>query len=85
MLGLGSVEELPRLNSFFQRYERRDPQTQALRQWLADQDLDEPVVLVTHQVNITALTGVYPASGEMVIIHRSEDGEISVVGTIKSD
>jgi len=85
LLGLGPVEELPILNSFFQRYERRDGQTQALEQWLADQELDRLLVLVTHRVNITALTGVYPSSGELVIVRRSEDSKISVVGTIETD
>lgn len=85
LLGLGPVEELPALNSFFRDYERRDPQTQALKEWLVGKDLDEPLVLVTHQVNITALTNVYPASGELVIIRRSENGEISVIGTIETD
>ena len=36
--------------------------------------------LVSHQVNITALTGVYPRSGEVVILHSAEDGSIEVVG-----
>lgn len=85
LLALGPVEELPVLNSFFQRYERREPQTHALKEWLAGQDLDEPLVLVTHQVNITALTSLHPTSGELVIIRRSGSGEISVVGTIETD
>ena len=33
---------------------------------------DSPVVLVTHQVTITAITGVYPASGEGVLIDRAD-------------
>ncbi len=84
-LALGPVEELPILNSFFERPEGGGTQTQALGQWLAGQALDQPLVLVTHQVNITALTGVYPASGELVIVRRSEKGEISVVGSIESE
>lgn len=85
LLDLGSVRELPALNSFFQRYERRDSQTQMLKKWLAQQDLSQPLVLVTHQVNITALTGIFPSSGELVIVHRSQTGEISVIGTIETD
>lgn len=85
LLGLGPVKELPILNSFFQRPERRTRQTQALKEWLASQDLDGPLVLVTHQVNIAALTGVYPASGELVVIRRSENGEITAVGSIETD
>jgi broad specificity phosphatase PhoE len=85
LLGLGPVTELPILNSFFQRPERRNRQTQALEAWLASQDLDGPLVLVTHQVNITALTGVYPASGELVVIRPLENGKILAVGTIETD
>ncbi len=85
LLALGPVEELPILNSFYERRENQTPQTRALEDWLAEQDLGEPVVLVTHQVNITALTGVFPTSGEMVVIRRTEDGGIVVVGTIETD
>lgn len=85
LLKLGSVEELPYLNSFFRQYERRVSQTQNLRKWIGQQTLEQPLVLVTHQVNITSLTDIYPSSGELVIVNRSESGEISVLGTIKTD
>jgi len=85
LLGLGPVEQLPVLNSFFQRPDRRNQQTEALKAWLDSQDLEGPLVLVTHQVNITALTGVYPASGEVVVVRRSANGEMTVVGSIETD
>lgn len=85
LLDLGPVIDLPLLNSFFRDYQRREPQTQQLRQWIAEQALREPLVLVTHQVNITALTDVYPRSGELVVIRRGQSGEIQVVGTIRTD
>ncbi len=85
LLELGPVQELPILNSFFERSEREQQQTRALRKWLAEQHLNEPLVLISHQVNITALTGVYPASGELVVIRRSKSGAISVVGSTKTD
>ena len=85
LLKLGSVEILPHLNSFFQQYERRDSQTQNLRQWIAKQNLEQTVVLVTHQVNITSLTDVYPSAAELVIVNRSKSGKISVLGSIKTD
>jgi phosphohistidine phosphatase SixA len=85
LLGLGVVEELPLLNSFFADSEQRDPQTGALKTWLAGQDLERPIVLVTHQVNITALTGVYPDSGEIVVLGRSEKGEFTVAGRIEAE
>ena len=83
-LELGPVEELPALNSFYQQYQRRDAQTRTLERWLARQDLAQPTVLVTHQVNISALTDVFPGSGELVIVQRSASGGLSVVGTIET-
>ncbi len=85
LLKLGTVKELPILNSFFQNYENEKPQTEALAQWLQKQDLSTPTVLVTHQVNITAFTGIYPSSGEMVIVHRQKNGDFVAAGTIKTD
>lgn len=85
LLDLGPVHELPSLNSFFRQSSRRDPQTRELRDWLAKQDLAIPLVLVSHQVNITELTNVFPASGELVVFRRSQAGEIEVVGTLRTE
>lgn len=85
LLRLGSVNELPALNSFYQRWENRDRQTTAVKKWLKNQDLGVVHVLVTHQVNITELTGVYPSSGELVIVRPSESGEMTVFGTIETE
>lgn len=85
LLELGPVNELPALNSFYQRPENRKPQTEVLREWLQKQDLSSVHVLVTHQVNITALTGVFPNSGELVIVRAPENGDNTVIGTIETD
>lgn len=85
LLGLGAVTELPVINSFFQDYSRREPQTKMLREWLGKQDFAKPLVLVTHQVNINALTNVYTSSGEMVIVRINKSGELSVAGSIETD
>ena len=82
LLDLGPVEELPALNSFFEARSFGPEQTQALREQIAGMDLSQPVVMVTHQVNITSLTGVFPSSGEIVVLGRMDDGEIDVVGTV---
>ncbi len=84
LIDLGAVAPLPALNSFFQRWEQRDSRTQALRQWLSTQDLSTPTVLVTHQVNITALTGRGAASGEIVVVAVGEGG-FEALGGIKPD
>jgi len=85
LLQLGPVTELPIINSFFQAFHREEQQTRQLTEWLKQQDLSEPLVLVSHQVNITAFSGVYPSSGELVVMRRGENGQFSVVGTLETD
>jgi phosphohistidine phosphatase SixA len=85
LLQLGPVSPLPALNSFFGSRQSGAAQTRTLSEWMRKQDLTKPFVLVTHQVNITALTNVYPASGEMVIVRRTRDGKLRVVGTLQTD
>lgn len=68
-LGLGPVTIEPILNSFFADRSSAEAQTAALRGLLRDWSKPHPLVLVTHQVNITALTGVFPASGEALLVY----------------
>lgn len=64
LLGLGRVETLPVLNSFFDRPGDRQPILDGLRQFLASLPADGgAVILVTHQVVINAFTDASPASG----------------------
>jgi hypothetical protein len=44
--------------------------------------LSRGLILVTHQVNITALTGLRPAPGEMVILGPQGRGTFAVAGRI---
>jgi hypothetical protein len=76
---VGPVVELPALNSFFQSPGEEEKYNRELRAWIAAADLGRPVVLVTHQVNITALTGIFPAEGEVLVLRR-EPGRLRVVG-----
>jgi len=84
-LALGPVAPLPALNSFFEDFAKKETQMQQLRAWLVQQDLTQPLVLVTHQVNITALTGVYPLSGEMVVIHPTASNQWHVLNSVAMD
>lgn len=68
LLGLGPVETVPMLNSFFEDRSTAAAQTEALQAYLAALPPDEKVLIVTHQVNISALTGRSTRSGEMVVI-----------------
>jgi len=81
LLDLGEVSELPSLNSFFEHFKREQSQTEQTMRWIQNAPLDTPTVLVTHQVNITALTGYYPAEGEIVFVRRSTDGQLSIIGS----
>lgn len=64
--------------SFFNASERQAAQTQAalrlLDGWRQQSGSQGQLVVVTHQVNITALTGVFPASAEGVQLRRSAEG-----------
>tara|TARA_R110000868_G_scaffold1554_4_gene12507 strand:+ start:8320 stop:8916 length:597 start_codon:yes stop_codon:yes gene_type:complete len=82
LLKIGEAAVLPPLNSFFGAPENRIQQTAALKAWLAENRGSEPLVLVTHQVNITALTKVYPRSGEIVVARLDDGGGIRVLGTV---
>lgn len=85
LLGFNSVVANPVLNSFYQQQENRQKQTDDLRLWLSSIPLKAPVVMVTHQVNITAFTGVYPSSGDMVIVRRNEDSTFTVLGVVSTE
>lgn len=84
LLEAGPVQELPVLNSFFDRRDEQAAQIASLRRFLAGLPADgAPVVLVTHQVVVTALTGVFPASGEAVLLRANGTGEPAIEGRKK--
>ncbi|NBB48456.1 histidine phosphatase family protein [Rhizobium sp. CRIBSB] len=80
LLRLGPVAEQPLLNSFFDRLQDGREQTDALRAWLASRPPETPSVLVTHQVNVTGLTSIVPASGDLVFTALDAGGKITVIG-----
>ena len=79
-MALGPVTEEPAINSFFADTSTRDVQTEATRRLLVDLPPDETAILVTHQVNITALTGVFPRSGEVIVVKTVGYGSLEVLG-----
>ena len=82
LLQLGAVEAHPSLNSFFREPSASGVQTAAARALLQALDTaGQKAILVTHQVNITALTGVFPASGEIIAV-RVDGDALRVVGRI---
>ena len=82
LLALGPVEEAAAFNSFFGDFSEREARTtEALA--LLDARGGRPFV-VTHQVNISALTGRTTRSGEVLVVRRAEGG-LEVLGAILID
>ncbi len=80
-LAFGSVEVWSQLNSVFRDRSREPEQSRAVRE-LVTRHRRGTLVFVTHQVNITALTGLYPDEGEMIILTPQGDG-FTVAGQLK--
>ncbi len=70
-LAFGNYTVLPALNSTFNNETQPEPLTQILRTRLKAVPAGEFEVWVTHQVNITALTGEFTAMGEALIVHAN--------------
>jgi phosphohistidine phosphatase SixA len=73
------------LSNLVGRSEHRDGQIKALKAYLAGLGSNTRVLFVTHGIVIGALTGVNPASGEMVIVKVGAGGEPKVAGRLKVD
>jgi phosphohistidine phosphatase SixA len=73
------VRAWPALNSFFDDRSVEPDRTRELRAAIAAVPSAANVVWVTHQVNITALTGVVPAPGEIVVVRTGPAG-VAVAG-----
>ena len=84
LLDLGPVKPLEPLNSFFQNFGLREQQTAELEKWIRSRSLDQPLLLVTHQVNITALTGAFVNSGELVVIKIPAEGPMQIIGSLNT-
>jgi broad specificity phosphatase PhoE len=77
------TEPSPPLDSFFSGRDQEEAQTRAVRQIIESWRSSGVLVLVTHQVNITALTGVFPGEGEMLVLRPKSGAGFDLVGRIK--
>ncbi|HEX4878283.1 MAG TPA: histidine phosphatase family protein [Limnobacter sp.] len=84
-LNAGQVQALPALNSFFQQRDKESEQTRLLQAFLRTLQTNDKVMLVTHQVNITALTGIVPRPGEVIVFTPHADGSVKVLGRWRPD
>lgn len=79
-LAFGRVDPWPVLDSFFaERADAGPGQTEALRDWALGWNAPLNAVLVTHQVNVTGLTGEWVAQGEAMVL-RPEGGALRALG-----
>ena len=76
LMALGDVTPFEGLNSFFRDRSTEPARTAATRELIAEHVAagGPPLLLVTHQVNITALTDVFPSSGEIIVVAPDADG-----------
>ena len=72
----------PVFNSFFNESEVAADRTRTARQLLSSWRGPGVLVVVTHQVNITALTDIVPASGEGVVVRPAATG-LRLLGRIQ--
>ena len=77
----GRVVDEPAFNSFFGDRAKAQAQTSTAKRILQDWRGTGAFVVSTHQVNITELTGIWPASGEGIVV-RFEDSNLRVIGRI---
>ncbi len=86
LLEMGSMTELPALNSFYELTQNREPNLKALRKFIAEQPSDgELILLVTHLVTISAIANEGVSSGEGVLLKLNEDMPYEIVGRLNFD
>jgi phosphohistidine phosphatase SixA len=82
-LAFGRVEPWPALDSFFDDRRREPDQTHAVLTVMAEPLGGGNLILVTHQVNITALTGIVPTTGELIVLTPQAGGTVRTTGRIR--
>jgi len=81
-LAFGRTDTWPALNSHFESPQFANLQAEQVKGGVpARMQKGKVLVLVTHQVNISAITGVTPMMGEAVVM-KLTDKSFSVVGTL---
>lgn len=79
-LGIARPQRHVGLNSFFQQRDKRNEIVAELRELLGSLANSSPAILVTHQVNIRAITGQSVASGDGIVVKVHPDGSTTSVG-----
>jgi phosphohistidine phosphatase SixA len=81
-LAFGSAEPWPALDSLYREPDQEAARTTAVRALATKPFTGANLVLVTHNFNIRALTGISPASGEAIVLTPLGDGRFRVAGRL---
>ena len=76
LIALGPVEHFPPLDSFFEDRSRRAEHRAGMLGFIEAWQGPGNALLVTHQVNVTAVSGVFPVSGETVVMTAGPDPDV---------
>lgn len=83
LMQMGTVKPLPALNSFFQQPENREPNLTAIRKFIRHNTKPgELLIMVTHQVTISGITGEWTDSGEAKLVQADKTGHIRLLGEV---
>jgi len=83
LLDMGEVREFPPINSHFAGRGDRAAQRQATLEAITEQPEGARLLLVSHFVNINALTGQGASSGEIIVTRRTDGGGLEVIDRIE--
>jgi phosphohistidine phosphatase SixA len=83
-LAFKDPEILPALDSLFGRRDHAERQNAEVRAFIRTETRPGTnLVLVSHNANIAALTGLSPADAEAIIVKATADGALEVVGRVR--
>ena len=84
LMQMGTVTPMAALNSFFLRLEDREPNLSALRTFIHEETKPgELVVMITHQVTISGITGQWAESGHGKLLRPTKEGGIEFLGELR--
>ena len=85
LLDMGEVKELSSLNSFFEKTQNKEPNLKALKSFINSQDTNKKlIIMVTHQVTISAISGEYVSSGDGILLKLNDSKPYEFVGLFKN-
>jgi phosphohistidine phosphatase SixA len=82
LLDIGPVAPESTFSNAFVLRDQADLLTEGARKLIAGWTGTGTLLVVTHGANIRALTGISPATGEIMVVDKAADGSVAVVGRI---